>query len=217
MFPNAGQPGSGGMYPRGPMQRFGMPIPANTPPPQGNSQEGPKDSHRGERGHRGDRDRGGYGPQHSHHQQNKPSTHFSGPIIRQEDLKRMDEIGKQDRGWATEADDVDYNKKISFSDEEEDKSSSHRKKDMTEELYNDEERSDRRPVKILERKSDPNDRDHRDRDGPRNMPDMEDDRMRRKPHSGSYDYKEREVDRGRRPPEDDWRGLVVFYSSPITI
>ncbi|CAG9836920.1 unnamed protein product [Diabrotica balteata] len=43
------------------------------------------------------------------------------PIIREEELSRMDEISK-DMGWA-ESDEIDYNQKLAFSDDESEKSS----------------------------------------------------------------------------------------------
>ncbi|XP_059483980.1 protein PRRC2C isoform X2 [Neocloeon triangulifer] len=49
---------------------------------------------------------------------------FSRPIIKEEDLKQMDEIVR-DNGWAT-TDDIDYNQKLSFSDEEGDEGSQSR-------------------------------------------------------------------------------------------
>ncbi|XP_074028927.1 no circadian temperature entrainment isoform X2 [Leptinotarsa decemlineata] len=42
------------------------------------------------------------------------------PIIKEEELNRMDEIGK-DMGWA-ESDEIDYNQKLAFSDEESERS-----------------------------------------------------------------------------------------------
>ncbi|CAL8143706.1 unnamed protein product [Orchesella dallaii] len=215
MYPNAGPPGPGGFYPPGHMPRYGMPIPPGAPPPSSHPPEGP-----GPR----DQNRGGRGPPQP---PMRPASHFtSKPIIKQEELERMDVLGAQDGGWATVQDDVDYNKKISFSDDENEEKvrgmqpKSDRMTPRQDLDKRDDEREQRRSVKILERQQPPvndrNDRDQRNRDS---RYDSE-----REPTSGRYDYeneddwkrkpdpgyenKERERDRtqrGRVREEESWR------------
>ncbi|ODN06430.1 Protein PRRC2C [Orchesella cincta] len=191
MYPNAGPPGPGGFYPPGPMPRYGMPIPPGAPPPpSSHPPEGPREPNRGGRGP----------PQ----REMRPTSHFtSNPIIKQEELERMDELGAQDGGWATVQDDIDYNKKISFSDDESEEkarenlargiqSKSERMTPRQDLDKRDDDREQRRSVKILERQQQPpvnerNDRDQRNRDS---RYDSE-----REPTSGRYDYEN----------EDDWK------------
>lgn len=116
----------------------------------------------------------------------------------------MDELGAADGGWATVQDDIDYNKKISFSDDEgEDKGNENSGRGVqskSERLTprqdsdkrGDDDRDMRRTVKILERQQPPalnerNEREQRDRDSR-----FEQDR---EPTSGRYDYEN----------EDDWK------------
>lgn len=89
-----------------------MPIPPGAPPPQGHPQDGGGEG----QGNQPPRRRGGQGgPQGPI----RPVSHFtSNPIIKAEELERMDELGQQDGGWAAVQEEVDYNKKISFSDDE---------------------------------------------------------------------------------------------------
>ena len=88
MYPNNGPPppGPGGFYPHGPgMPRYGMPIPQGAPPPpSSHPQDGPREPPRGGRGPPPPRDL-------------RPASHFaSKPIIKQEELERMDVLGQQD-------------------------------------------------------------------------------------------------------------------------
>jgi len=224
MYPNAGPPGPGGFYPPGPMPRYGMPIPPGAPPPPSSHPEGP-----GPR----EQNRGGRGPPQP---PMRPASHFaSNPIIKQEELERMDELGAQDGGWATVQDDVDYNKKISFSDDENEgkdrgehlgrgiQSKNDRMTPRQDMDKRDDDREQRRSVKILDRQQPPvndrnNDRDQRNRESRYDSEreptsgrydyENEDD-WKRKPDQGGFDPKERgdrdRNQRGRVREEDSWR------------
>lgn len=69
------------------------------------------------------------------------------PIIKEEDLTRMDDISR-DAGWA-EQDDIDYNKKLTFSDDETDLEplKKDEKKDSTEEKIEESSTEDRDKVR----------------------------------------------------------------------
>lgn len=206
MYPNSGAPGPGYYPPPGPGMpiRYGMPVPPGAPPPPSS---GPRDSD----GHRdSNRNRGPPQPM-------RPTQEFAvKPIIRQEDMRRMDDID-QEGTWSSVRDDVDYNKRISFSDDESEerrgdsKRSSERKSDKERQ---DGDRGDRKPVRILERQPSTNEREPRDRDQQRYEhvnkehggyeQDNDDEWNKRRPNA-PYDIKDRSVRRGRDPREDDWR------------
>jgi len=207
MYPNGPPPGQGYFPPPGSgMPRYGMPVPPGAPPPSG----GPRDSSENSR----DSNRGRHPPPPS-----RPMQQFAvKPILKQEDLKRMDEID-QEGTWASVRDDVDYNKRISFSDEEaEEKQPQQREPGRKlSDHKNDKERSDldRKPVRILERQtSSTNEREQHNRyDQPtkehtsNNELDNEDEWNKRRPNNNSnYDSKDRMGRRGRDSRDEDWRG-----------
>lgn len=79
---------------------------------------------------RGDRDRG---------QPMDKETIQTRPIIKEEDLSRMDDISR-DAGW-TASDDIDYNQKLAFSDDElDDQPHASKKEDHRKELEKQEEK-----------------------------------------------------------------------------
>lgn len=78
------------------------------------NQPTPAPSHRGQRPQDGRQPP----PRLADHRDADTDTVAPRPIIKEEDLNRMDEIGK-DMGWA-ESDDIDYNQTIAFSDDETD-------------------------------------------------------------------------------------------------
>lgn len=200
------------MYPNGPgyypqsgqsMPRYGMPV----PPPR----EQHSDSHNRESNHRG---RQPPPPM-------RPTQQFAvKPIIREEDMKRMDDID-QEGSWSSVKEEVDYNKKISFSDEDDDKresssrKSAERNEDETTRPSTRDSR-DKKPIRILERQhSSNNDRDHnrgdryenvsKDQQGKADV-DREDDWNNKGRNAQQYDSKDRGSTAGRRGREDDWRG-----------
>jgi hypothetical protein len=202
MYPNGPPPGPG-FYPPGQgMPRYGMPVPPGAPPPREREHS---DSHR--------ESNRGRGPPPM-----RPTQQFAvKPILRQEDLKRMDDID-QEGSWASVKEEVDYNKKINFSDEDDDKREASRR---TGEIKDEEGRSNRdsnnrekKPIRILERQQSGNERQqHRERErydsSSKDSGNAELDREEdwNKPRSQQFETKDRSgVRRGRDSREEDWRG-----------
>ncbi|XP_021950023.1 uncharacterized protein LOC110847393 isoform X4 [Folsomia candida] len=217
MYPNGPGP-SPGYYPQSGqgMPRYGMQVPPGAPPPREHS-----DSHSREPNNRG---RGPPPPM-------RPTQQFAvKPIIREEDMKRMDDID-QEGTWSSVKDEVDYNKKISFSDEEEgerrdgSRKSAERNDSSGGETRPSRDSRDKKQIRILERQPSSNnerEREHIDRRGEDRYDNVSKDQGKadlldreeewnkdRNNAPQQYDSKERSTTSGRRgrdSREEDWRG-----------
>jgi hypothetical protein len=218
MYPNAGPPPGQGYFPQpgSGMPRYGMQVPPGAPPPQGG---GPRDSSENAR----DLNRG-RGPVHHPQHSLRPTQQFAvKPILKEEDLKRMDVIDQQEGTWASVRDDVDYNKRISFSDDEGEEKPRDSGRKLSEHRNDmdrmDNDRGDRKPVRILDRQLSSNDREQHNRyDQPlkehmaNNDQDNDEEWNKRRSNNGSYDIKDRGGRRGRDSRDEDWRGYAIFKS-----
>lgn len=180
------------------MPRYGMPVPPGPPPSR--DPESHREPHRA---------RGPAPPM-------RPTQQFAvKPIIKEEDLRRMDDID-QEGSWACVRDEIDYNKKIQFSDDEEEKEGERKLAEKCE----DESRSmkdanDKKSVRILERQQpSSNDRDRYEsalKDQGKTDAERSEDWSRGRGAS-QYDSKERgnANRRGRDSRDEDWRGYFKY-------
>ena len=224
MYPNGPGPAPGpGFYPgSGNMSRFAMPIPPRAPlPSSGSGPDGP--------------------PQRESNRNRPPPpmsqrpTVFAGPIIKEEELKEMDKLGGPDGGWASTQDDIDYNKTLQFSDEEDNtKENVGKKSEGYKEGRGGDHKGDhgrdrdenvtieRRPTKILDRQSSIGERENRDR-GDRDVRerDQRDSRFENVPNKdnglargvsyGSYENEDWKAQQLPMPPPQQQQRRVNLY------